>query len=219
MIITYGHGNSVIGLRKLEKSSLIATHIDDYVEHAIKEGSNIISAISHRQDTTFDEINDDRRNFLEFQETIKPKKYDYDITCAKFIHGASLKNKLADDAAIKLATKHHAFHWELEFPEVFSRRKGFHLVIGNPPWEAIKPNDDEFFSRYYDGFRGLTNKADKKRIIEKLLENPDIKERFDDYVAHIRGQSRFSAGSLGSTVRGVAVTPTCGSFSWSACCQ
>ena len=38
-----------------------------------------------------------------------------------------------------LAREHSFFHWELEFPEVFARRKaGFDAVVGNPPWEVIK---------------------------------------------------------------------------------
>ena len=45
------------------------------------------------------------------------------------------------------------FCWELEFPEVFfnpdgslKEHAGFDVVIGNPPWEAIKFNDDEFLT-------------------------------------------------------------------------
>ncbi|MHC5078469.1 MAG: Eco57I restriction-modification methylase domain-containing protein [Planctomycetota bacterium] len=38
------------------------------------------------------------------------------------------------------------FHWELEFPEVFAgERKGFDAILGNPPWEVLKPNPTEFF--------------------------------------------------------------------------
>lgn len=30
-----------------------------------------------------------------------------------------------------------AFHWPLEFPDVFAAG-GFDVVLGNPPWERIK---------------------------------------------------------------------------------
>ncbi len=46
-----------------------------------------------------------------------------------------------------LARRHHFFHWELEFPDVFTGpESGFSAVIGNPPWEIQKPNSKEFFS-------------------------------------------------------------------------
>ncbi|OYV75210.1 MAG: hypothetical protein B7Z66_13730 [Chromatiales bacterium 21-64-14] len=39
------------------------------------------------------------------------------------------------------------FHWELEFPDVFSEPgAGFDAVVANPPWEVQKPSSKEFFS-------------------------------------------------------------------------
>ena len=40
--------------------------------------------------------------------------------------------------------KYHFFHWELEFPDAFTdeKRRGFDLVIMNPPWDAVRPFDD-----------------------------------------------------------------------------
>jgi len=37
------------------------------------------------------------------------------------------------------------FHWPLEFPDVFAKG-GFDVVIGNPPWERVKLQDQEFFA-------------------------------------------------------------------------
>ena len=47
--------------------------------------------------------------------------------------------------AAEAARRHHFFHWELEFPEVFfgpdGRRRadgGFDALIGNPPWDMVR---------------------------------------------------------------------------------
>ena len=67
-----------------------------------------------------------------------------------------------------------AFCWELAFPEVFylpdgNRRDdaGFTCVIGNPPWDRIKPSTDEFYLPYDPLIRQLS-KTDKLRRIEEL---------------------------------------------------
>jgi hypothetical protein len=54
------------------------------------------------------------------------------------------------------------FHWELEFPDVFTpERSGFDALVGNPPWDVIEASSQEFFSdpdplyRTYDKQRAL----------------------------------------------------------------
>ena len=49
----------------------------------------------------------------------------------------------------ELAAARRMLHWELDFPGVFDgwepRRGGFNAVIGNPPWEVIKLEEDKWF--------------------------------------------------------------------------
>jgi hypothetical protein len=40
-----------------------------------------------------------------------------------------------------ITDRHHFMHWELEFADVFTRRGGFDLVLGNPPWIKIEWNE------------------------------------------------------------------------------
>lgn len=48
-------------------------------------------------------------------------------------------------SAKEAADRSRAFHWPLEFPDVLASR-GFDVVIGNPPWERIKLQEQEFFA-------------------------------------------------------------------------
>jgi hypothetical protein len=54
-----------------------------------------------------------------------------------------------DAIVARLASELRFFHWEIEFPDVFTpTRNGFDCVIGNPPWDVMKPNSQEFFTEY-----------------------------------------------------------------------
>jgi hypothetical protein len=43
------------------------------------------------------------------------------------------------------AVEHRFFHWRLEFPDVFERG-GFDVLLGNPPWEKIKLEEQEHWA-------------------------------------------------------------------------
>jgi hypothetical protein len=64
---------------------------------------------------------------------------------------SSLFEERVDTVLEDFTAELRPFSWELEFPEIFfnvdgtvKSGAGFDVVIGNPPWEAIKFNDNEF---------------------------------------------------------------------------
>jgi hypothetical protein len=63
------------------------------------------------------------------------------------------------------------FHWRLEFPEVFSKG-GFDVVLGNPPWERIKLQEEEHWADD-PNIATATNKAERARRIEEYRTSED----------------------------------------------
>lgn len=57
-----------------------------------------------------------------------------------------------DDITIEEIREWSPFHWPLEFADVFEKG-GFDVFIGNPPWDMLYANRDDFFIRYDEQFR------------------------------------------------------------------
>lgn len=84
------------------------------------------------------------------------------------------------------------FHWHLAFPDVFrvpvngekpenehgGWNGGFDLMLGNPPWDTLSPDAKEFFAAYDVQVR-FQDRDGQQRIIEGLLQNPDIAARWE----------------------------------------
>ena len=88
---------------------------------------------------------------------------------------------------------HNFFHWPIEFPEVFGQNGygGFGATVGNPPWDIVKPNSQEFFSDYDPKFRSY-QKQEANRVSKQLMEhNPAIQEAWQQYCDSFEQQSTY----------------------------
>ena len=73
------------------------------------------------------------------------------------------------EAVDQLAREHGFFHWHLAFAEIM-QDGGFDVVLGNPPWERIKLQEQEFFASRSPDIAHAPNKAARDRLIKKLVE-------------------------------------------------
>lgn len=101
---------------------------------------------------------------LDLQTTLVPTTDDvWTLRDGGQIYGPRL------GAAVDIAIKARAFHWPLEFPDVMAKG-GFDLVIGNPPWERIKIQEQEFFASREPEIAEAPNAAARGRMIEQLKQ-------------------------------------------------
>ena len=76
------------------------------------------------------------------------------------------------------ATRYRFFHFEVAFPEAFARgKKGFDIIVGNPPWDKTKFSDTDFFPQYHSNYRSLKN-SEKAAVQKRLLEATHIAEAY-----------------------------------------
>lgn len=74
-------------------------------------------------------------------------------------------------AARQLAAQARAFHWPLEFPDIMNAG-GFDVLLGNPPWERIKLQEQEFFASRDASIAEAPNAAARGRLIATLKSAP-----------------------------------------------
>jgi len=91
----------------------------------------------------------------------------------KRLRSQALPDELMAKQVKEIADGYKFFHWFLEFPEVFAAG-GFDVILGNPPWERIKLQEKEFFSKDAD-ILNAKNAASRHNVIKELQErNPSL---------------------------------------------
>jgi very-short-patch-repair endonuclease/type I restriction-modification system DNA methylase subunit len=119
-------------------------------------------------------------------------------------------NSRALATAVALACEQYFFHWPLEFPEVFhltpspnalgeggqGGEGGFDVILGNPPWERIKLQEEEFFASRNTAIARAPNAAARKRLIADLPKtNPALWQDYQRALHGAESTSRFLRGS------------------------
>ena len=86
-----------------------------------------------------------------------------------------------------IAIKQKFFHWELEYPDVFTPdRHGFDALVGNPPWETMQPNSKEFFSNYDPLYRAYGKQDALVKQLEYFREQPKVEFDWIDYITNFK---------------------------------
>jgi len=69
---------------------------------------------------------------------------------------------------------------------------GFDVVLGNPPWERIKLQEQEWFAQRRPDIARARNKAERRRLIERLSEqDPALYRAFLEDRRQAEGESHF----------------------------
>jgi hypothetical protein len=84
------------------------------------------------------------------------------------------------ERATKISEQQRFFHWELEFPEIFSKpTSGFDCLLGNPPWDKVKVEEKEWFAGKVPEIAESDSKGYRTKIINELKDsNRDLHEQW-----------------------------------------
>ena len=91
--------------------------------------------------------------------------------------GAALGTVIGKADALR--EEHKFFHWPLEFPDVWEQG-GFDVMLGNPPWERIKLQQQEYFATRDKEVANSANAAARSRLINTLPQRrPELYTEYE----------------------------------------
>lgn len=201
-------GDSTIGTWFNEIKSPKNHTVDEWVEYPQKP-SQLAEKIGHNADVTVSQVQDSRIKYEEYLKHTRQHKMMLDALAAAKIDPAIIPKKSRQDVHLYLkhmadavsgktknpdtllvntiqrirsmADTYKFFHWDLEMMDAFTdKRKGFDLIIGNPPWNKVRSNKNEFFSGIVPGYKNKSPKEKKKIEKEYDTEFQEYKKRFDE---------------------------------------
>ena len=204
-------GDSTIGSWIEDLKSTKNRSLDDWTPD-LGEYGGMLERVSHSPDITVSQAAESKKSHQAYEEQISSHRFMLDALTAFKMDPTILPKKakaadylaklglLRDDketAATKsriqnLASRYSFFQWQLEMVDAFTdSRRGFDLVVGNPPWEKNKPSKDEFFTPYDPAFKYLTPDTKKKKRSQKLLEDPDLRRLHESYMQSFKDKASF----------------------------
>lgn len=196
-------GDSTIGEWMARIEDPENSSMDKWLSNPVDHGT-ILEEVVHAPDITVEQARASKRGYEEYMQQTAIHRIALDMLTASTIDPTlippkakrkdayvrrlampSNMDKIALSArrrADKLTKKYSFFHWELEMMDAFTdERRGFDLVVGNPPWEQPKPSKDEFFTPYDPLFRTLKTNTEKNKRAKKILKNSDVAKLHGEY--------------------------------------
>lgn len=104
---------------------------------------------------------------------------------------ADFKNEV-----IAAARKYRFFHWCVEFPEVFANEGGFDVMSGNPPWDKLQIEDENWFVGKDQNIVNAANQTARIRLIQQLqVTNPALYTEYMEAKEVVACESNFIKNS------------------------
>jgi hypothetical protein len=221
-------GNSVVGIATQSEAwdviipTKVQTTLTAFAYDFVRKMNEIMSmmlTIARQSDASISEVDLARKAHRDAFVQLEPWEALMDIITASRINTAIEENlqtaisiwssepeailtsQILIDARLTLEGL-DAFHHQVMFPEVMWREDpGFDVIVGNPPWEKLKVEVNEFLSRYVPGFKGLS--ATRQRDIAQsfFAENKGIE---DIYLMEREVTEKYRKAIINSGTSGIS---------------
>ena len=207
-------GDATIGAWRSDIGDSKGEILDVWMETTNRIGG-MMERVSRSADVTIDQVRASEDAHGEYETEMESNRTGLDVYCATQIDSTVIPKNARKNAAgyirrftgqssvdddmqhvlartRELRGQYNFFHWEIGLMDAFTdTRRGFDLIVGNPPWDKTKPSDDEFFTPYYPAFRSLKPKTKKTEKINEILRDRKVKAEYDKYLLSYKEMSAF----------------------------
>lgn len=188
-------GNSLTGIGTLDEAfdalepnrhgmrSLLA----DRLEAVLEESAQTLRRLGLTAEASAAETKDVEGAYAEAVREAEPAKAILDAAVANRLGYFNLDGVLDTELILQAGRrpdvreeigKLRCVHLAFSFPEVFVSRNGsptgFHVILGNPPWDEVMVEEPKFWQRYFPGVMGMSPAAQKKAIKGYRDTRPDL---------------------------------------------
>ena len=189
------HGNSLVGVGRLseledkvreedEGYSLFEANAAEFVGDA----SDALLRLGRLADATRAEVQEARKAWADADSATAPARALCDILTASRIEDTALpfdftrweeeKDSVFDGEdhkhSLSVLRGMYPLHFPVTFPEVFLReRSGFDVILGNPPWDKLRFEAQQFWVARSPGLNALSAE-DRSTAIDELRQSRPI---------------------------------------------
>ena len=142
------------------KETLYETVQQQFDTNRLKQAADLFAAaflMSKPENAEIDQIPNSQNLYLALYEEQSAEQL------------ANIKQQDKILAATELCREKNILHWSVTFAHIFAEG-GFDCVLGNPPWERIKLQEEEFFATRNPLVAEAKNKAERSQRIQWLSE-------------------------------------------------
>lgn len=219
-------GNSLIGIASIDEALKVLAGDDDaptlYRDEILaflQRGSTALARLATIDDATVPDIHAAQQAHRDALEAIEPAALLFDVLIAARLDDVappvsvdeeSIRAAAEASGAAQTAADVAALHFPVAFPEVFLRdRPGFDCILGNPPWDKVLFEPQQFWVTRMPGLNALTQSRRDERIRQLRIERPADalmeerekaeRERFQGYVERsypLRGRGHYDFAKL-----------------------
>ncbi len=195
------HGDSLIGVVSVDdameafnlgtgqgQSSLFRQRVESVLTEALKD----LERLAATSDAEKREIDDARSAHADAMAKVTPVRELFNVVTAARAGVVHMPDDYNEELIAELNTSSvvqseisrlRPVHFPTSFPEVFQRdHPGFDCVLGNPPWEKVKVETQQWWGMHLPGVRGMPVGRMNREIASFRQQRDDLNRVFEQAI-------------------------------------